>query len=141
MRDGQFGCRRGFGVRCIKDDNAAFGGGRHVNVIDTDAGSADHLKRLCCSDDQARHARFGAYNESVVTCNLCLKPGFIEPGCDIDAKVTSVQEQLSAVLMDRVRNQHTVSLIHSPASRYPKRSTGPTIGAKTGPSGSARPVL
>ena len=117
MRDSQFGCRRCVGVRCVKDDNAALGGGRHVNVVDTDASSADHLKGLCCGDDRARHARIGADNQSVVICNFRQEPGFIEPGCDIDAKVVSVREQLSAVLVNRVCNQHPVSLSHSPASR------------------------
>ena len=66
QRDRVLGGRQRVGARGVADDDAATRRGRDVDVVDADAGAADHLQAVGACDQVGGHLRGGADHDRVV---------------------------------------------------------------------------
>ena len=107
QRDRVFGGGDGIAERRVHHDDAARGRRRNVDIVDADAGAADHLQVLGLFQDLRRHFGGGADGEAVVVADqlgeflLVLAEGGLE--IDLDA---AILEDLHGGGRQRVGNEN-----------------------------------
>ena len=67
QRDGVLGGGDRIAERRVHHDDAARGGGGNVDIVDADAGAADHFEAFCLLDNFCRHLGGGADRQPIET--------------------------------------------------------------------------
>ena len=112
MCKGEFGCRRRIGVRRIEHHDAALRCGGHVDVVDADARSANGPQPGAGGDHRSGDPRLGANDESIVVRYARGERRLVEPRLHVDMESGIACKKLTAVGVDRVRDQHAIEGIH-----------------------------
>ena len=104
--DGMLGRRDRIAERRVHHDDALGGGGRNVDIVDADAGAADHLQALGLLENLRRHLGGRADRKSVETvdqrCEFVLVLAEVGLKIDLDA---AILEDLHGSRRQRVGNQ------------------------------------
>src|SRR6185437_697135 len=90
------------GLRRVGDDDPAPGRGGHVDVVDADAGPADHLQPVGLVDQLRGHLRRRADHDAVVVGDPLAELGVVPVDADIDLEVLAqeVDARVADLLLD-----------------------------------------
>ena len=91
--DRMLGRGDGVAVRRVHDDDAALGRRGHIDVVDADAGAADHLQIRCGGKDLGGHLCRGAHGEAVIVGDGRLEVGRLQAGADIDLNAALAEDR------------------------------------------------
>src|SRR5207244_9945066 len=98
-----------------------------VDIVDPDAGAADHLQPLCALDQLAREPRRRADDDAVVAAD---DAGEIRVALDVDVEAGA--QQLEPRLRDRLANENRGGTPGSPTSPLLASVVGWSGGAGAG---------
>jgi hypothetical protein len=112
QRDGVLGGGDGIAERRVHHHHTLRGRGRNINIVDADAGAADHLQVRGSVQDVARDLGRGADREAVIAADDLLELVGLEPG-DLVHLDPAFAEDLGGLGIHFVGDE-TLSMIESP---------------------------
>lgn len=130
MRDGQFRRGGGVGVGRIEHHDPALGGGRNVDIVDTDPGPADSAQPRCGLDHGLRDARLGANDQRIVLRDAGNKGVFVKSGLQVGLYSCVLVEEVTACGVDGIGDQDGIKSSHAVSLRWIRR-VGFCCGARS----------
>jgi len=106
MRKRKFRGRCRVRVRCVENDDPAFGRRRDVNVVDAYTGSANCLEPMARRNDGSRDPCLGTHDERIVVGNAFAQGRLIELGPNIHDKSGARRKQSPALLVNGICNKN-----------------------------------